>query len=77
MKLYIRIALTFLLLTGLLYSKNTIIQPSNLKLTKANYFFNTNQNIYSRVSLAFLIKPVSFYSDLSLDFDKVLFMPKG
>ena len=76
MKLYIRVVLTFLLLTGSLYSKSTTIKRTSFESTKANYFLNKNYNIYNRVSLAFLIKPVSFYSDLSLDFEKIRFMPK-
>ncbi len=77
MKLYIRVVLIFLLLTSLSYSKNTTTKLSSIELTKANYFINKNQNIHSSVSLAFLIKPVSFYFDLSLDFEKVRFIPKG
>ena len=76
MKLYIRVVLTFLLLTGSLYSKNTTTKPTSLELTKANYFLNRHYTINNRVTLAFLIKPVSFYSDLSLDFEKIRFMPK-
>jgi hypothetical protein len=76
MKLYIKVILTFLLLTGSLYSKSTTMKPINVKLTKANYFLNINHNLYERVSLSFLIKPASFYSNLSLDFEKIRFIPK-
>ena len=75
MKLYIKVLLTFLLLTGSLYS-NTTIKQANFTLAKANYFLNKNYNIHDRGSLAFLIKPVSFYSDLNLDFEKIRFIPK-
>ena len=72
MKLYIKVILTFLLLTGSLYPKSTRMQSINIELIKFNYFFNIKNK---RVSMAFLIKPVSIYSDLSLDFEKVHFMP--
>ncbi|SFV50320.1 hypothetical protein MNB_SV-12-1817 [hydrothermal vent metagenome] len=76
MKLYIKMVLTFLLLTGLLYSKSTTIKPISVKLIKSDSFFDKNQRVYKRASLAFLVKPVSFSSDLSLNFEKVFFLPK-
>jgi hypothetical protein len=76
MRLYIKVVLTFLLLTGSLYSKGTTIKTTSFKLIKTNCFLNTNHYKYKRASLAFLIRPVSFYSDLSLDFEKIRFILK-
>jgi len=76
MKLHIKIILFFLLSTGLVYSKSTTMKSISIEVAKANYFLNKNHYIYNRVSLAFLITPVSFYSDLNLDFEKIDFMPK-
>jgi hypothetical protein len=72
MKTGIKVALTLFLLTGSLYSNSTSLHNE----IKINTFFDKHEHSQKRVTLAFLIKPVSFSSDLSLDFKKVFFAPK-